>query len=61
MCEKGEVDLTDGKNSVWMSIDVVSENVVVGEHPSHNVRRTKNRSSDIAENDCELTVLVAGF
>ena len=56
MFEKGEVDLTDRKNSVWTSIDVVSEDVAVGEHPSHNLRRTKNRSSEIAENDCELTV-----
>ena len=48
MFEKGEVDLTDRKNSVWTSIDVVSEDVAV-EHPSHNLRRTKNRSSEIAE------------
>ena len=31
MFEKGEVDLTDRKNSVWTSIDVVSEDVAVGE------------------------------
>ena len=49
MFEKGEVDLTDRKNSVWTSIDVVSEDVAVGEHPSHNLRRTKNSSSEIAE------------
>ena len=41
MFEKCEVDLTDRKNSVWTSIDVVSDNVAVGEHPIHNVRRTK--------------------
>jgi len=49
MFEKGEVDLTDRKNSVWTSIDVVSEDVAVGERPSHKLRRTKNRSSEIAE------------
>ena len=49
MFEKGEVDLTDRKNSVWTSINDVSEDEAVGEHPSHNVRRTKVRSSDIVE------------
>jgi len=49
MFEKGEVDLTDRENSVWTSIDVVSEDVAVGEHPNHNLRRKKNRSSEIAE------------
>ena len=41
MFEKGEVDLTDRKHSVCTSIDVVSEDVAVGEHPGHNLRRTK--------------------
>ena len=41
MFKKGEVDLIVRKNSVCTSIDVVSEDVAVGEHPSHNLRRTK--------------------
>ena len=48
MFEKGEVDLTDRKNSVWTSIDVVSEDIAVGEHPNHNVRRTKKEAVVIA-------------
>ena len=39
MCEKGDVDLTDGKNSVLTSIDadVVSEDAAVGENLSHKI------------------------
>ena len=39
MCEKGDVDLTDGKKSVLTSIDadVVSEDAAVGENLSHKV------------------------